>query len=503
MSSDKSERTAATGCRNRTDSRQQVGSSTTLAAVLALPSGFRTIGFRLTVWGAGITFGICLLVCAALYVGVWYSLHREVDRFLEGEIREFVGVVQEHRFNFAEAQQLIRHHLGSRTRVDLTFRVLDPHGSPVLTSSVEDPIPAEYTSRGSPGATRFETLQVPGYRHAMRVCSAPMRGPTDELFIAQASYALDHVGASLSMFRTVSMIALLAAVMLSVIGGRLLARRSLKPLHRMIGTAQRISANSLSERLPRSHNRDELDRLAETLNDLLDRIQQYVRRMQQFTADASHELRSPLAALQGNAEVALARERTVDELRGVIESSIDHYRRLCRLTEDLLLLARMDAEEDILQRERFSLDQAVDDVVDLYGPTAAEAGLELLFEEREPVTLSGDGGRLRQVVANLVDNAIKYTRPPGRIGISLTRENGMAVIRVADTGVGISEPEISHVFDRFYRVDRARGSGGQRGAGLGLAICQSIVRGHKGTIALQNGPQGGTVVTVALPVSAL
>lgn len=464
----------------------------------------RTIGIRLTAWGAGISFGVCFLVCAALYSGVWYSLNREVDSFLEGEVREFLGVVKEHQFNFPEAQHLIRSHLGNRTRINLTFRVLDTDGHPLLTSHARDLIPEGYTAPSFPlqasPAVCFETLTVPGQQYPLRICSLHVQGPGDKRFIVQASYILDQMNASLSMIRMVSMIALLVAIILSVLGGKVLARRSLGPLHEMIQVARQISVDRVAERLPRSFNGDELDRLADTLNGLLDRIDQYVRRMQQFTADASHELRTPLAALQGNAEVALARDRSAEELRQVIESSIDHYRRLRKISDDLLLLARIDAGENILARDTIKLDQLIDDVVDLYAPAAAEAGLELSFDQHEPLDMIGDGGRMRQVVANLIDNAIKYNTAPGQVRVSLARHNGRALIKIRDTGVGIPAEDLPHVFERFYRVDRARTKVGTGGAGLGLAICRSIVEGHGGGISLSAGPQGGTIAIVELPL---
>ncbi len=163
--------------------------------------------------------------------------------------------------------------------------------------------------------------------------------------VAQASYALDQVGASLSLIRTVSVIALLAAIIMSVLGGRILARRSLGPLHQMIQTARQISAHRIAERLPRSHTATSLTPWPKRSTICSTAIDQYVRRMQQFTADASHELRTPLAALQGSAEVALARDRSAEELRNVIESSVEHYRRLRKISDDLLLLARMDSGE--------------------------------------------------------------------------------------------------------------------------------------------------------------
>ncbi len=463
---------------------------------------FRTIGARLTAWGAGVTFGVCLLVSAALYGGMWYSLIREVDSFLEEEVREFLGVVQEHGFNYSDAQQAIRLHLGSRTKIDLTFRVLDGAGRVLMTSHAPDLIPADYaveTDRLTASTAVFETLRIPGQAYPIRVCTLSAREPGGAPLVAQASYSLDQMSTSLAMIRNVSLAALLVAIILSVAAGKVMARRSLGPLHDMIQTARQISAHRVGERLPRSNTGDEFDRLAETLNGLLDRIDQYVQRMQQFTADASHELRSPLAALQGQAEVALARDRTAEELREVIGASLDQYRRLRKISDDLLLLARIDSEEDVLTRERIRLDQLIDDVVDLYEPTAGEAGLQMTFTRREPVDVIGDGGRLRQAIANLIDNAVKYTAAPGRVTVSLGCDNGWAAIEIRDTGVGITAEDLPHVCKRFYRADRARTTLPSSGAGLGLAICRSILMAHGGRITLHSTPGEGTCVRVELP----
>lgn len=463
-----------------------------------------SIGARLTLWASGFTFLVCLLVCAIFYAGISISLHSEVDSFLRGEMDEFVGLVRQHSFDIPAAEQQVRSHLGSRSRHDLGFRLVDSAGRVVLTSLVEDDFPAgkpQAINEGRPLNTpRFETVYPPNLRHPIRLCSMPIQSPQGTLYIAQAGYLLDRMNESLHTVGLLAGALMLLGTIMAVIGGRLLARRSLDPLNRMDATARLISTTRLSDRLPRSHNGDELDRLAATLNDLLGRTERYVDRMQRFTADASHELRSPLAALQGMAEVALSRDRSPDELRQVIESSLEHFRQVRHITDDLLLLARIDGGEDVFSRQPVRLDQALDDVVDLFSPVAADRGIQLTFDERTPLTVTGDAGRLRQVLANLVDNAVKYTDGPGRVEVSLGQSNGHARIRIQDTGIGIPPEKLKHVFDRFYRVDRSRTSARGAGAGLGLAICQSIITAHHGHITLHSPPGGGTTATVELPL---
>lgn len=467
-------------------------------------SWFSTIGFRLTLWAAGITMGVCLLLGGILYAGIWFSLVREVDGFIEGEIHEFTAIIREHDFDLNEAQRSIRLELGQRARHDLDFRLLDEQGHVLLSSNPK----LDATLRWGPptgwdrdwGASLFETCEVTGQKHPIRVCSQRFSGPAGQAYIAQATYILDRVTTSLTIFRRICIVALLLAVLSSVLGGRLVASRSLRPVKAMIAKAQRIDAQRLQERLVVSGSGDELDNLARTVNSMLDRLQGYVERLQQFTADASHELRSPLAALRGNAEVALTRDRSVAELRQVIEESVEQYDRLGRIAEDLLFLARADSGNLPLVREPVRLDEAVCDVVDLYTPLARDRGVDLVLGECREVQLDADSSRLRQLIGNLIDNAIKYIGNGNRVEVSFKAGNGQARIRVADDGLGIPAEHLPHVFDRFFRVDRSRSGGRAAGAGLGLAISKTIAEAHGGSIDLVSAEGRGTVATVCLPL---
>lgn len=461
----------------------------------------RTIRLRLTLWGAGITLGVAILVSGLLYAGVSYSLHREIDSFLEGEIHEFMGVVRQHQGNIALAEQEIRTHLGSRSLIDLRFRVFNANRNLVLQSDPQDPVPVETISRAAqssaPTVAHFETFRIDKPPARLRVCTMRLPEPEQGL-IAQASYSMSNMEASLAMLRRGVAISLFVAAGLALIAGRVLASRSLAPLDQITSQASHITAQSLSDRLPRTGNGDEFDRLSAVLNELLDRVEAHVNRMQQFTADASHELRSPLAALRGSAEVALSRTRDIAQLRQVIEESVEHYDRLIRIAEDLLLLARLDSGQAILRKEEMDLTQAVDDVTDLFAPLATERGLNLTFQRPESTFVHADPGRIRQVIANLLDNAIKYTPAPGDIRVELTRDNGSVCVLVQDSGIGIAPTDQARVFDRFYRADRARSRGQRNGAGLGLAISRSIVEAHGGIITLTSDPSTGTSVMFRL-----
>jgi heavy metal sensor kinase len=481
---------------------------------------FNTIGFRLTLWGTGVTLLVCVLLFAILYAGLFYCLRGQIDGFLEGEAHELTATLEEHGYDLRAAQQAIRLELGSRSNRDLNFRLLAPDGRVLLSSDASTAVgshvnvPAHITEQAV--RPHYRTVPRPGEPYPERTCNLPVQRPDGTFVIAQSAYLLDRMTTSLALFRRMGVAALIFIGLFALVGARILANRSLRPIGLMTATAQQIglrvqgSGFRVQERLPRSNVGDELDRLAETLNSMLDRIERHVNQLQRFTADASHELRSPLAALRGSAEVALTRHRSADELRRVIEESIEHYDRLSRIAEDLLLLARADAGDNILRRERLRLDQAVADVVDLYAPLASERDIKISFDEPREIWVDADGAHLRRLIGNLLDNAIKYSEPGAAVSVALSYADGLVGITVSDTGIGIASEDALHVFDRFYRVDRARtpqriGDSAQArragGAGLGLSICRAIAEAHGGRIELSSALGQGTTVRLFMPAA--
>jgi heavy metal sensor kinase len=464
---------------------------------------FLTIGMRLTLWGTVVTSGICMLICTTLYLGLTSSLYGEVDRFLEGEILEFKNIVDQHGTNLEKIQEEIREELGSRPRTDLTFRLLDADGRLLVTSNPRDDFPKQLapipSDEGKSEIPYFQTLVAPGTGHSARFCSRWITLPGGGAHIAQATYLLDRVEHSIRGFRRSCLLALLLSTILAFLGGYWLSKRSLSQVGQMTKTARNIGAGTLSERIGRSENGDELDELADTLNQMLGRIESQVLQIQQFTADAAHELRTPLAALRGHAELALSKTRSVEDLRRVLEESLEYFARLSRLTDDLLLLARADAGRLVLQSEAIRLDQIAGDVVDLYAASAAEQGIELGIVENHNVWVHGDDARIAQLIGNVLDNAIKYIGKGGHIRVRIHEENATAQVIVADDGPGIAPEALPHIFDRFFRADRSRSAATSYGAGLGLAICQSIARLHGGLVEIKSDSDSGTEVTIRLP----
>jgi heavy metal sensor kinase len=269
----------------------------------------------------------------------------------------------------------------------------------------------------------------------------------------------------------------------------------------MTQDARRISGEHLQERLHETGFGDELDRLAKTLNDMLARLDDSFRQIRQFSADASHELQTPLTILRGEIEVALRAPRDREEYEGVLRSCLEEIERISRLVGGLLLLARADAGVLRLDLQPVELGELVTEVGARLGRLAAEKGLRLHLDIPGEVLVLGDREHLERLLVNLVDNAIKYTPSGGAVTLSLAESEGReARISIQDTGRGMTEEEQEQIFTRFYRAGLSRTDGGP-GVGLGLCIANSIAEAHGGRIEVASSPGQGSTFTVVLPAT--
>jgi heavy metal sensor kinase len=292
-------------------------------------------------------------------------------------------------------------------------------------------------------------------------------------------------------------------LVLSTLGGYLLARKSLQPVAVMTERAAHISATTLHERLPVANPRDELGRLAGVFNDLLARVGAAFEQQRQFIADASHELRTPVAIARGEAELALSRdERTTEELRAALRTVREEMLALQRIVEDLFLLARAHAGERLVSPSEMYLGDLCAECVRSMRTLAARKQITVRYVGSDELPMRGDEALLRRLLLNLLDNAIKYTPAGGSVTITARAENGSYVLEVADTGGGVPAESKERVFDRFYRAQRARELGEpSSGAGLGLAIAKWIAQAHAGTLTLEKSDATGSVFRVTLPAA--
>ncbi len=286
------------------------------------------------------------------------------------------------------------------------------------------------------------------------------------------------------------------------LGGYLLAGRATRPIAQIIDTTERLHPSCLQERLPLRGSHDELDKLSRTINGFLDRIAAYVQQGREFTANAAHELRSPLTALQSSLEVALNADRTVDEYKEMLATLLEECGHMRVLINQLLLLAEEDSGRIALNPKASRLDQIVASSLEMFQVVAEAAEVELTARKIEPILIRGDGNRLWQVVNNLLDNAVKFTPSSGQIVLEcrLDESTRQAILVVKDTGIGIAGEDLPHIFERFYQGDKARQrEKPSRGTGLGLSICESVVAAHGGTIEVVSTPGAGSTFTVRLP----
>jgi len=289
----------------------------------------------------------------------------------------------------------------------------------------------------------------------------------------------------------------------SILLAYMIAGRALQPLDRMVDELQAITdGRSLHRRLPQDAASDEIERLAVTLNEMMGRLEKSFAALRRFTADASHELKTPLAVLRADVERAMSERTSVSDRMVALEESLQETTRMADLVDSLLTLARADEGRSDLHREPVQLEPIVRDVFETTSILGEPAGLAVAMSDLQPALVLGDTTRLRQLFLNLCTNAIKYTPRGGSVEISLARHGRTAAFTVRDSGIGISAADLPHVFERFFRADQARSRSAERGGfGLGLAISQWIAEAHGGTISVRSRLGRGTTFTVTLPIA--
>jgi heavy metal sensor kinase len=363
--------------------------------------------------------------------------------------------------------------------------------------------PADWSWDPSPpgqqltGSEQVRTITASG--HSFRVLSAtlPAGGTRWTVDVAQP---LDEFLEILSQFRDTVLLSSPIVVLLAAAAGYLLSRRALDPVERITRTAQSIGPNNLAARLPLGGVDDELERLSKTVNGMLARLEDGFQRVTQFTADASHELRTPIAIIRTAAEVSQRQPRSEREYVETLDRILDESQRASRLIDDLLTLARADAGGDRTTFEHIDLAELLRDLCEQQRPAAQAAGLRFDAVIPAACPMIADRDRLRRLFLILIDNAIKYTASGGSVFVALSVDaDRKAVTEIRDTGVGIDPNDLTHIFERFYRVrsDRSRETGGY---GLGLSIARLIVAAHDGEMTVESQPNVGSVFRVILPV---
>jgi two-component system, OmpR family, heavy metal sensor histidine kinase CusS len=432
-----------------------------------------SIGARLTLWYSLILLAGLGLFGGGIWIVVTHSLNATIDETLAAQAKGVARVLQtEYKPLKPEHLQEELSEYAEATPEGRLIEVRDPRGDVLIGGG----------SLGSHYRTLATEITVQGRKYRI-VVAAPLEGA--ELMLRR--------------LREVLLWSAPFVLLIGSLGGYWMSRRALAPVDQITRAAQSIGIENLSDRLAVPAAGDELRRLSETWNNMLARLEAAVKRLSQFTADASHELRTPITLIRATAELTLRRDRSAETYREALRHIIDESDRTARLIEDLLLLARADAGLPGLPLDRLELTPLVRDVCEQGQILAQERQLEISAEAPEhPVYVDANDPALRRLLLLLVDNAVKYTPAGGRITVSVGMEQSGATVTVRDTGIGIPDSALPHVFERFYRVDESRNREAG-GAGLGLSIAQWIAERHHASLEAESVVGQGSAFRVRFP----
>lgn len=450
-----------------------------------------SIRWRLTLW-YGIVLGIVLTgFGTAVYLIMGRELLAQQDAALSEELAEIVREVERATswsgLRAELTRQFARHE-------GYEFQVATPSGEILFQSGRLGSVALPVQTLPAGFAQESHSLEALG---KWRIQSRSAPGPDGRL-IVQAAATLEPIETQMERLLAVLCLAGPLALAGAVAGGYLLARAALAPVDRMAAAADEITVSSLHRRLEVPHAGDELGRLGRTLNGMIARIERSFNDIQRFTADAAHELRTPLSVMRTEAEVALRSSRSPTEYRDVLQNMLEEIELLTRHAEQLLFLSRLDAGDVSQPQELLSFARVARDVAEEMRVVAQEKNLTLDLGRLENCAVRGNELQLRRLLLNLLDNAIKYTPAGGRVMVHMERSGESLHTIVEDTGIGISADHLPHVFKRFYRVDPARDQT-TGGVGLGLAICQAVSQAHGGELRIESQFGRGTTCTLILP----
>ncbi len=439
------------------------------------------------------------------------GIEQSIDTYWAAESMEIaegnlkVHFTKEDNINFIKiARRWVGEKISDPNLINIIVRIFDAHGSPIASSRN---IPTEHLNLRifhdiKKGADHFENdyLDVNGRPTSFRIFTTPVMENKRLSYIVQVASPLAQQH---EVFRNLSFslfFLLPLTVFLTGLSGVFLVQLTLRPVDQMIETIHQITAENLKLRLEIPGTKDEIESLAKTFNQMIARLDEAFSSQRQFMEDISHELKTPLSVLKGELEVTLKKIRSPQEYETALHSSLEEVNRLAGIVENLLTLARFDAKTTTLHAQLLDLNLLIKDTVEDIQVLAVQKEITLEYNSAHTVDIMADKNQIKRLVLNILDNAIKYTSPGGKISIDLRQQKDSADIDITDTGIGIPESELPHIFDRFYRVDKSRSS---IGFGLGLSIAQSIAMAHGGKISAKPNLPQGTIFTVSLPIKPI
>ena len=455
----------------------------------------RSLRFRLMVWNAVVVLLTAIVTLIGVREGLRRALLNEMDQILTEDAVEIgLTITDTSPTETSAVREFIHRKAQGHKKHGWFARLVDHRGQLVWSSddafaaaSPEQPL--ANMQPASRGGNRLVQLKL-----------TDQQGNALHLIVGAS---LDFLDRDMALIDRLVAVAVAIVFIAAPLVGYWLAGRTTRILRQLIRATAALRPARLEERLPLRHTGDELDQLSRTFNGLLDRIAEYLRHRRDFLANSAHELRTPLAAIRSSVEVALNADRTKEEYEELLAEVIQECQALETLVNQLLLLAETEGERMKTIGERVPLDSIVRAAVEMFRALAESRDIELWLPRCEAIVVEGNRHHLRQVLNNLLDNAIKFTLPGGVVSVSLERQAQQAILKVADTGVGVRADDLPLIFDRFYRCDKARSHSVEvRGTGLGLSICQAVVGAHGGTLTVESVEGQGTCFTAQLPCAS-
>ena len=455
-----------------------------------------TLAFRLTLWYAGI---FMLSACVAFfffYLLITTVIRQQTDQALSGEVRTFSSIMASGGPEAVKRQALLQAQAAGEKKV--FFRLLYITGQVFSSSNMSywrdiSISRAAINNLLESGVPVFDTIGVADRKHKIRVLYAVV-GPG---MIMQLGQSMENHTRIIEVFRKVFITTMVIILALAIVAGWFMARRALVGVETVTRTARRISEGSLEKRVPVKKRADEIDQLALTFNQMLDRIEQLVIGIREMSDNIAHDLKSPITRIRGIAEVSLTSNPSMKDYESMAAGTIEECDRLLDMINTMLVISRTEAGVNQLDSQKLDIVGLVSDACDIFQSSAEDNGLTLNYSASETININGDMRLIQRMIANLLDNAIKYTPSNGHIDVSVFTDSDRIIeITVKDNGIGIPDQDLENIFERFYRCDPSRT---QAGTGLGLSFARAVARAHNGEITVASTLGVGSTFTIKLP----
>lgn len=483
--------------------------SSSSAPDLADKAGSRTqralsIALRMTIWYALSAFALIFVATGLLYWVLVNSMYQEDLRDLADNLNNARLLLRSSPTGLFVQSPEQRPSWAPPHQPEIYLRVLDGDAqtlteTPGMADELPPPAKAELAVIGVADSQRREVISHSGKPFLTLIMRIAGEGVNGQTQFMQVAMDREHDEYLLSRYRDRLWLVLGVSLVVCSLAGYLIARSGTRPIENIGRTAARIRSTTLHERIETKGLPAELGQLAETFNSMLDRLEQSFQHISQFSDDVAHELRTPINNLRGEIDVALSKARSEENYREILGSCLEECTRISRLIQTLLFLARSDTRAEALQREKTDVCQELAKVEAFYEAAAAEAGIDLRVSTIDSVYAQLDRTLFQQAVGNLVSNAIAHTPAGGSVNVAASADHNGLTVRVSDTGCGIASEHLPRVFERFYRIDRARTRSSEN-VGLGLAVVKSIVACHGGHVEIDSEVGRGTEVKLVLPM---